>query len=120
MTLDPSYGIRLHNLPPGEPVWVIDSEVNNPIIQKIWKSQNTTTHLEGLTSFKYDKNGNPESWLLDELQNIDLHHGEHSHKPPYSVINVVGTVCTDLISRELEEYGFVKHEPTPEGFMAIK
>lgn len=118
--LDPSYGTRLHNLPPGEPAWVIDSELNHPIVQEIWNSQKTTNHLEGLTAFKYNKNGNPESWLLDELQTIDLHHGEQTHKPPYSVINVIGTVCTDLINRELKEYGFVKYEPTPDGFMAIK
>ena len=91
--VDPLYGARLRNLPTDEPAWVVDTETNHPIIEAIWKARTSANHLEGLTSFKCDPEGNPESWFLNELQTIDLHHGKYSHEPPYSVLNVIGIAC---------------------------
>jgi hypothetical protein len=117
VVVDPACGERLRTLPKGEPAWVVDSAENWLVIRSLWKERSPETQLEGITSFKFDPTGVPEDWLLDEISTIDLHHGEYSNDPPYSVLNVIGVAWSDRIAEVLSEYGFVSHEPTAEGFV---
>ena len=77
-------------------------------------------YLDGFTIFKVDGDGRPEDWLLDHLRTIDLHRGEYSHDPPWSVINVIGTPWSDNIRSALSQLGFAEHEDTAGGFIAKK
>ena len=114
----PHYGERLRDLPADEPIWVIDSEENHSVIQTLWNERKGSSHLDGITSFKYDSKGNPEDWFVNELATIDLHHGEFSHDPPYTVLKVIGATLSKKIEEALEEYGFTKCKRTTEGFIA--
>jgi len=116
VVVDPHYGERLRDLPMDEPIWVVDSIKNHPIIQALWSEHNQSNYLEGITSFTVDTNGNPEDWFLTELSNIDLHHGEYSHVPPYTILEVIGIEWSDKIGKALREYGFDSYELTSEGF----
>lgn len=120
MIVDPNYGNRLRDIPAGKPVWIADSAVNHTAVAAIWKEQGITSHLTGLTSFVIDANATPEDWLISEIATVDIHHGEYSHKPPWSIITVIGVHWTKRIQEELEQYGFVEHEDTAEGFIARK
>jgi hypothetical protein len=117
VVVDPEFGIRLLELMSEESIWIVDSPANTPIVQTIWKEKESETTAE-LTSFKVDKNGNPEDWLISELTTIDLHHGEYSHDPAWSVLNAIGISWSDRIARELAEFGFSRHAETPLGFIA--
>jgi hypothetical protein len=117
VVVDPHYGERLRHLPADEPIWIIDSEENHSVIQALWNERNQSRHLDGITSFKYDSKGTPEHWFVSELATIDLHHGEFSHNPPYSVLEVVGVAWSDKVESALKEYGFIKYERTIEGFI---
>ena len=118
--VEPTFGDRLREIPVGEPVWIADTAVNHTAVAAIWKEQGIASHLTGLTSFVVDENTTPEDWLISQISTIDLHHGEYSHKPPWSIITVIGVKWTRQIQEELEQFGFIEHEDTAEGFIARK
>jgi hypothetical protein len=116
--VDASSGERIRDLPIEEPRWVVESADNLPIVQALWRERKTTNHLEGITSFKVDSKATPEDWLVSELSSIELHHGEFSHNPPWSVLNVIGVRWSERISSELGQFGFTEHVDTAIGFEA--
>jgi len=120
VVVDPAYGERIRVLPTDEPVWVIDSAGNHSVIRSIWEERDGRKVLGGITSFTFDPAAGPEDWLIAELAVIDLHHGELSHDPPYSVLNVIGAKWSDRIQRELGGLGFDRWETTPEGFTCTR
>jgi hypothetical protein len=118
--VDPVFGDRLRELPAGEPVWIADTEVNRAAYEAVCGERKPESYLVGLSSFKIDLTAGPEDWLISELGTIELHHGEYSHEPPWSRINVIGTKWTERIQQELECFGFAAHSDTREGFEATK
>jgi hypothetical protein len=118
VVVDPHYGERIRDLPAGEPAWVADSPDNHPVIQAMWQERRTLDQFTGITSFKCDPNDKPDDSLISILSAVDLHHGEYSHKPPYSVLNVIGTSWSEAIQEKLDQYGFAAHEDTAGGFIA--
>jgi len=118
--VDTAFGDRLRDMPIGEPVWIVDSEINDLAYNAVGKERKPNSHLEGLSSFKVDKDGSPEDWLISEINTIDLHHGEMSHDPPWSMINVIGVKWSQRIEEELERFGFYRHDNTTDGFTAWK
>jgi hypothetical protein len=47
----------------------------------------------------------PEESLLSVLDSIELHHGEYSHDPPLSVIEVLGVDVTEALREALGQLG---------------
>jgi len=119
VVVDPQFGTRLRDLPAGEPAWVVDSGENHRVIASLRQSLKTGV-ADGITSFKCDSDATPEDWLISKLGTIDLHHGEDSHNPPWSVLNVVGVSWSDRLARELAQLGFKHHADTELGFEARK
>jgi len=58
--------------------------------------------------------------VLGILDQVELHHGEHSQSPPYSELQIVGTCLSPRLRAELREYGFVRFENFEDGFVAYK
>jgi hypothetical protein len=116
--VDPAFGQRLREIPVGEPIWIADTEVNRPAYKMVETERNPESYLVGLTCFKVDAKNSPEDWLISEIATIDLHHGEMSHAPPWSIINVIGAKWSNRIRDELAKFGFDKHEDTADGFKA--
>jgi hypothetical protein len=119
VVVDPEFGIRLRELLTEEAIWIVDSLTNAPVAQTIWKEKEAGAETE-LTVFKVDPNGTPEDWLISELATIDLHHGEYSHDPAWSILNVMGVSWSDRIARELADLGFFRYRELPLGFEARK
>jgi hypothetical protein len=117
VVVDPLYGEKLRDLPADEPMWVVDTETNRPVIERLRKERCASSNLEGITSFKCGPQVSLEICFTDELPAVDLHHGEFSHNPPYSILNVIGVGLSDKIRTALEEYGFTGYEPAVEGFL---
>jgi hypothetical protein len=46
-----------------------------------------------------------------------VHHGDYSHDPPLSVIEVIGLEPTEAVRDELSSYGFGDIELSAEGFV---
>ena len=50
IVVDRGFGQRLEAFSPGEAVWVIDSPINTPVAQRLWKSRAGETHLTEITT----------------------------------------------------------------------
>src|SRR5260221_256515 len=112
-------GIRDHCVT-GVQTCALPISTNQPVIKSIWGARPAGEPLAGITSFKVAPDKTPEDWLLDILDAVELHHGEHSQSPPYSVLRVVGTPLSPRLREELGEYGFVRFEDSADGFVAHK
>ena len=117
VVLDPAFGKRLAHLPANEPVWIIKTPDNEVEVRAAWKQQKPGNHLTGITLFD-SCDGDPEAALLDVLGTVDLHHGEHSANPPYSILEVVGCPSSDPIRAALADVGFAVAVSTAGGFTA--
>jgi hypothetical protein len=118
--VDPKFGARLRTIPEEEPVWIVDTDTNRLAYETVGKERQSQGIAVDLSSFKADLKASPEEWLISEISTIDLHHGEMSHNPPWSIINVIGTPWSESIRTELAQFGFEQHEDTPVGFLARK
>jgi len=49
-----------------------------------------------------------------------MHHGEFSHNPPVSIIEVFGGILTTQSERAFRNYGYSELEITSNGFRASK
>jgi hypothetical protein len=112
------YSERLGNLPGDDPVWIADTAMNRPVFEQIQvKSGNAG---RSITSFKVSGDGTPEDWLFSILSEVELHHGEHSQSPPYSVLQIVGLHSSETTKARLRDFGFSTFQDSAEGFVARK
>lgn len=119
VVIDPDYGEQIRDLPFDEPAWIIGSTVNQPVIHELLTERQGQSHLDGITSFCGGPDSMPpEDCLLALVDTIDLHHGEYSHDPPYSVLHVIGVKWSEHIRSELEAFGFILLDLTLDGFVA--
>jgi hypothetical protein len=120
VVVDPDFGERLVSLPPGVPVWIVDTPVNKPVAQRLWRERPQVNPLTGITTYNFSGDASPEENLLKELDTIDLHHGSYSANPPYTRMEVFGARLSDKIKFALADYGFHEFSPTTGGFVATR
>jgi hypothetical protein len=118
LVVDPAFGERLTLLPVDQPVWIVDSAVNVPVMHRLRSERRTGGHLTGITSFVGAGSSNDD--VLEQIDSIDLHHGVYSADPPYSEIEVIGAAPSDEVIRRLEELGFRVNGTTAKGFTAVR
>jgi len=116
--VDRAFGERLAGIGPDVPVWVVDTPVNRPVAERLWKERPAESHLTGITLFVDSVALSPEDLLLSEVETIDLHHGPYSADPAYTVLKVFGTPLTGRARDALREYGFDDFRPDEAGFTA--
>jgi hypothetical protein len=119
VVLDKDYGERLSDLAPRGPVWIVDTPSNREAAQKLWAVDKSRTHLDGVTTFK-GGDCSAEDALINDLETIDLHHGFYSANPPYTVLEVIGTVITERLKTELAGFGFNEFQSNADGFRAVR
>src|SRR5580704_8896406 len=106
LVVDANYGERVRSLPADVPAWIADTPINHPVIQNIWAARPAgVAGVAGITSFKVEASKTPEDWLLGIMDALELHHGEHSQTPPYSVLRVIGTALTPHLKSEFDANG---------------
>ena len=118
--VDRSFGERLRELPAGTPVWIVSSPTNRASAQRLWKELPTENHLTGITTLTDSDTSSTEELLLSQLDMIDLQHGIHSANPPYTILEVIGTLITERIKSELAQFGFNEFQPLAKGFCAVR
>lgn len=117
VVVDENYGERLAGVSSDVPVWIVDTPGNRPVVERIWRERRAESHLTGVTLFN-SYGSTPEQRFLAEIDTIDLHHGEYSADPPYSILEVIGVRLTPAIKTELAEYGFDQFGESQDGFIA--
>ena len=120
VVLDREYGERLGKLAQSGPVWIVDTPANQTVAQQIWAANPDRSHLKGVTTFKFGDDSSSEDILINELDVIDLHHGMYSAKPPYTILEVIGTGITARLKAELSNFGFYDFQKTDQGFRATR
>jgi len=121
VVVDTGFGDKLSNLASRIHVWCVDTPENRAAAEIIWQQNAHPYSIErGVTIFSTDLNASPDQIVASELGTIDLHHGEYSHDPPFSVLNIYGAMPTPVLREALAGFGFIKIIPTDEGFTARK
>ena len=119
VVVDPHFGEKLALLPPGSPVWIVDTPANKPVAERIWRERPDENHLDGVTTFCIYSDS-PEENFLGELGTIDLHHGPYSSDPPYRRFKVIGVPVSEKIKLATAEYGFEEFRTKGDSFAAIR
>lgn len=120
VVVDRDYGPKIRELLETGPVWIIDSPANQQFAQRLWAEFPDRTHLDGVTVFKAPEHRSPEQLFVDQLGTIDLHHGEYSADPAYTVIRVFGCNLTPDVREALASFGFDSFSALDEGFEAVR
>jgi hypothetical protein len=120
VVVDREFGEKLSELEKGVPVWIVDTPINKPVVQRLWKERPDEDHLTGITTFNDAASLAPEDSLLSHLDTIELHHGVYSADPPYTVLEAFGAKLTGNAKSVLSEYGFDKFEITSTGFVTSR
>ena len=116
--LDPNFGERLNEIK-SEPVWIIMSPANEPVVRSRWTTNSEPDHLAGVTGFNWHEGRTAEDRFLEEMDTIDLHHGPYSTKLPYTILAVIGVQLTATIREVLmDNGGFSEFTEDPQGFTA--
>ncbi|HWW83709.1 MAG TPA: hypothetical protein VNZ26_08920 [Vicinamibacterales bacterium] len=118
IVVDAAFGDRLLDLALRMPVWIVDTPANRASAETYWRTNPGRSHTEGVTTFKCELSCAPEEWCAGVLSDIDLHHGQYSHVPPYSVVEVFGSSLTEKLRTAFNGYGFAVFSEHPDGFRA--
>ena len=109
LVVDPLFGERLAELSSRVHVWIVDTPTNRAVAERIWREAGGVASLErGITTFKADAQSSRADIAAAQLPSIDLHHGEYSHSPPWSVIEIYGTNPTPGLVIRLREFGLTE------------
>ncbi len=117
VVLDPSFGERLHDVRPDQPVWVAESAANTPVVKALWASPRYEHYLTDVTLFT-TKDPGGERGFLGQIDTIDLHNGPYSTEASYTCLEVVGVTLSLNIEGQLRALGFTNFSTTSDGFTA--
>ena len=121
VVVDPIFGERLRDLSKRLHVWICAAKVNVEIAQEIYsKTGNEHSWESGVTTFKFMESDSSEEIFLGIIDTVDLHHGEFSHVPPWSVVEVYGTKLTPAIKSKLTLFGEGSFEEIETGFVFLR
>jgi hypothetical protein len=118
--VDREFGEQLAALESGVPVWIVKTPLNLLVAERLWNKGNPSHHLTGITVFNDCASMSPEQLFLGELGTIDLHHGDYSSDPPYTILEVLGAQLTEAVKAALIEFGFNELHPGASGFSASR
>jgi hypothetical protein len=116
VVVDPTYGERVVGLAQECHVWLVRSGLNDEVAATLRKDADGYTLEDGLSTFNGAES--PEASFLAILGTVELHHGEYSHDPALSVIQVIGLNVSEVVKDALADCGFRVVEPAPDGFVA--
>jgi hypothetical protein len=123
IVLDPEFGSQVLQLARQFHIWVAESDTNTPVIRDFWAKEVTAPATDdpldsGVTSFEKFVAESREQTCVRMLETVDAHHGEGSHDPPWSEIEVFGLVLSPGLQAAFAEFGAEAFTSTASGFIA--
>jgi hypothetical protein len=113
----PTFAVELEQVADERHVWALRLPEYEHVAQERWSAASGDVLESGITLFK-GSGLSPEAELVEIVGTIELHHGEYSHTPPLSEIEVFGARPTAEVQAELSAYGFELISPSERGFTA--
>jgi hypothetical protein len=113
----PTFAVELEQLADDRHVWALRVPEYERVAQERWSTARGDDLDSGITLF----NGSGLSSgaeLVEIFPTIEEHHGEYSHTPALSEIEVFGAHPTSEVRAELSAYGFDDISPSQRGFTA--
>jgi hypothetical protein len=121
LVVDRNFGDRIPELARSFHVWVVESPSNTPSIQRFWETEHSKPDADplgpGITSFKASEGESAQEMCVRIAGEVDEHHGEFAHDPPWSEIAIYGASLNNRLLEVFEELGATEISPTPEGFI---
>ncbi len=121
LVVERNFGQRIATLARLFHVWSIESPSNTPFIQQFWdggqKVSESDSLSSGITSFVADDKESPEEVCARIAGDVDEHHGEFAHDPPWSELEVFGVKLSTRLREVFTDIGATTFEPTQEGFI---
>lgn len=118
---DRAFGDRLSDLAREKHVWIVESPMNSPSIEAVWAREPDNANADGsgpgVTSFTAADDETPEQMCLRLIDDIDAHHGESAHDPPWSEVQVAGAALTAALRTCFENIGARELIQTSDGFV---
>ena len=111
VVVDPLCGDRLADLVKCAPVWVVDSAMNRPVVERLWSQSGESISL---TAFDPVEDEPPSATLMRMLDTISLHH------PHCEGYRIYGASLTNDVCEELARMGYPYNASTHYGFAANK
>jgi len=124
--VDADYGEGVERAAKVAPVWIVDTQNNRHICERLWKSDPHTDYREtgAITCYKAPDPQNRLNSLLQIIPTLEDHHGEVNDKqlvfPNGFVLEVIGLTLADNVTSALRELGFTSFAQTSEGFNTSK
>jgi hypothetical protein len=106
VVVDPHFGERLTELAQRMHVWVVDTPANRPVAERIWSTVSEPSAERGVTVFHSTPDQSTDAWAAHVLATVVLHHGEYSHDPAVSIIEIHGAPITHRMRAALRTIGF--------------
>jgi hypothetical protein len=85
-------------------VWVCGSPENRKVATAIWAASPKQSLERGVTTVDTEGNESMDGLFSRVLNAVDLHHGEYSHDPVWSVLHIYGIPPTPRIREALKQY----------------
>jgi hypothetical protein len=118
LVVDRNFGARIAELARSFHVWAVESPSNMPVIQQAWKTDRDADPLgPGVTSFKARDVESAQEMCARIARDVDEHHGEFAHDPPWSEIEVYGVTLDEQLQHVFVELGAMRCERTENGFI---
>jgi len=117
IVLDPAY-LELERLAEQMPIWAVDSALHRGVAERLWLTRGMADAFQGITLFKVSDERDAEVNCANIIGEVDLHHGIYPSGSRVATLKVIGTKPSNRLLEELGAYGFVKFEPTIDGFVA--
>ena len=107
IVVDREFGSQLAEFAQRLHVWICDSPTNRPAVEAVWRSRGDRTYdiESGASIFNCASETPLEDALINILGTVDEHHGEYSHDPPWSVIEVIGCGATARVRKAFADLG---------------
>jgi hypothetical protein len=106
IVVDPAFGDRLTSLANRMHVWVADTPLNRDAAERIWAATTTPGIERGVTTFSVSPSESLDAWAAEILAAVELHHGEYSHNPPVTTLELHGTALSPRLQETLRAMGF--------------
>lgn len=106
---------RISQLAHEMPVWIPESLASRDSLTAM-----RATAPFSVTTFRVNARERPCDTVNRILGDLDEHHCEVSQRPAYRLLHVIGADLDDALGVSLRNFGFVRFERTPEGFLAFK
>ena len=121
LVVDRDFGDRIPELARSFHVWVVESPSNTPVISRFWETECLELGADplgpGITSFKASEGEAAQEMCARIAGEIDEHHGELAHDPPWLEIAVYGATLDNRLREVFKELGATRFASTREGFI---